>query len=456
MKTNQLPVNPGGGMTVRNVGAAMIALLWLAFRVSLATSAWGQAAGSQASGQSTQAQAAIGQAAQVQAPDPHRPKVRAITAFVRLDRTRYADQIQEALAFLRGAKKQIEATGYEVQTIRITTQAFPEYTKDLAPDQAVTFFSEYSALSLKEGFDAAIGPAMVKDMDDPAEAELLARILAQTKNLEASVVIAGEDGIHWHAIRAAAALVKYVEMNTAHSQGNFNFTATAFVPTGTPFYPGSYYTGPGKEFAIGLQSANVVADAFASTKSPTLAGAALKDLLEQHAQQIEKTAMDIAKQTGWKYGGIDLSPAPLKDVSIGAAIENLLGAPIGSSGTMTAAAVVTQALRDVPVKHAGYSGLMLPVLEDSVLAQRWSEGRLTIDSLLAYSAVCGTGLDTIPLAGDITEEQLGSILGDVASLAYKWHKPLSARLQPVAGKNPGEMTEFDDPFLVNAKIQALP
>jgi uncharacterized protein len=41
----------------------------------------------------------------------------------------------------------------------------------------------------------------------------------------------------------------------------------------------------------------------------------------------------------------------------------------------------------------------------------------------------------------------------VASLAVKWHKPLSARLLPVAGKKSGDRTEFDDPFLVNAVIQ---
>jgi hypothetical protein len=96
------------------------------------------------------------------------------------------------------------------------------------------------------------------------------------------------------------------------------------------------------------------------------------------------------------------------------------------------------------------------VLEDSVLAQRWSEGTLTLDALLAYSAVCGTGLDVVPLPGDVSAEQLERIIGDVASLAVKWQKPLSARLLPVAGKRAGERTEFDDPFLVNATIQPLP
>jgi hypothetical protein len=153
--------------------------------------------------------------------------------------------------------------------------------------------------------------------------------------------------------------------------------------------------------------------------------------------------------------GIDLSPAPLKNTSIGAAIEALTAQPAGSSGTLTAAALITSALKDIRVKQTGYSGLMLPVLEDSRLSQRWSEGRLTLDALLAYSAVCGTGLDVVPLPGDISEEQLALIIGDVASLAFKWRKPLSARLLPVAGKGPGERTEFDDPFLVNATIQPL-
>ena len=99
---------------------------------------------------------------------------------------------------------------------------------------------------------------------------------------------------------------------------------------------------------------------------------------------------------------------------------------------------------------------MLPVMEDKLLARRWSEGAYTMDSLLAYSAVCGTGLDTIPLPGDVSEEQLVRIIGDVASLAHKWNKPLTARLQPVKGKRAGEQTAFDDPYLFNTLIRPLP
>jgi uncharacterized protein len=389
-------------------------------------------------------------------PAATKPKVRAITAFVRLDRATYHTQIQDALQFLHTAKAAIEKSGYEVETLRITTQPFPEYTRGLSDGQVLAFFREYDALAVKEGFDAAIGPAMSNDSDDPHEAELLGKIIAQSKTLEGSVSIAGEDGIHWRSIHAAAGVIKYLEENTPHSQGNFNFTAAAWVPSGTPFDPASYYAGTGKQFAIGLESANVVSEVLASTKSPIEAEERLKNILGAQAANIEKTAMTISATSGWRYGGIDLSPAPMKDVSIGRAIENFLGAPVGSSGTLAVAAIITRSLKAIPVKQAGYSGLMLPILEDTVLAQRWSEGRLPIDSLLAYSAVCGTGLDTVPMPGDVTQRQLAAILGDVASLSVKWHKPLAARLQPVAGKKPGDMTEFDDPYLVNAKIQPLP
>ena len=385
-----------------------------------------------------------------------KPKIRAITAFVRLDRVHYKDQIQDALKFLRDAKAAYEKSGYEIQTIRITTQPFPQYTRDLSEEQTLAFFREYDALAVKEGFDASIGPAMMKDSDDPREAELLGKILAGAKTLEGSIFIGGEDGIHWKSIHAAAGVMKYLEANTLHSQGNFNFTTSSFVPDGTPFYPASYLAGEGKRFAIGLQSANVVADALASAKSPETAEERLKASLTIYARQVEKTAKEISRSSGWKYGGIDLSPAGLKDVSIGRAIENFLGAPMGTSGTLATSALITRALRAIPVTQAGYSGLMLPVLEDSVISQRWSEGRLTLDAMLSYSAVCGTGLDVIPLPGDVSTDQLAAILGDVASLSVKWHKPLSARLLPVAGKKAGEQTEFDDPFLVNAKIQPLP
>ena len=388
------------------------------------------------------------------APDPDKPKIRAITAFVNLDRTQYQPQIADALKMLKYARTVFESRGFEVQTIRISTQPFPQYTKGLTTEQALAFFRNYDAVAEQDKFAASIGPAMLNVDDSEAQADLLAEILKNTKVLNASLVVAGEDGVRWRAVGAAARVMKKLE-DTEHSQGNFRFSALAMVPPLTPFYPGSYHSGFGHQFAIALQSANVVAAAFKNAPDLRTAGQKLTESLAAAAFDVEAQARRIDRDTGWAYMGIDLSPAPSKDVSIGAALEDLTSQPFGSSGTLTAAATVTAALKDVTVKRTGYSGLMLPILEDSRLSQRWSEGIVSLDALLSYSAVCGTGLDTVPLPGDITEERLDLIIGDMASLAFKWHKPLSARLLPVAGKGPGDMTEFDDPYLVNATIQPL-
>jgi hypothetical protein len=275
--------------------------------------------------------------------------------------------------------------------------------------------------------------------------------------LNASTVVADEQGVRWEVVRATAKLLKEVASRTPHSQGTFNFTATALVPEYTPFFPGAWHEGEGKRFSIGLEAANVVEEVFAAnTGNAKAAGEKLAVAMTAHCRKLEQTALAIERETGWTYMGIDPTPAPLKDISIGAAIESFTGAHFGSSGTLTAAALITQALQSLPVKRVGYVGLMLPVLEDTRLAQRWSEGKLTVDMMLAYSAVCGTGLDTIPLPGGVSEAQLARILGDMATLAVKWKKPLSARLQPVAGKKAGDRTNYNDPFIVNATLQKLP
>jgi hypothetical protein len=394
------------------------------------------------------------------APTPARaaakPKVRAITAFVRLERAQYQTQIRDAVGMLRRAKSMFEQAGYEVQTIRISTQPFPEYTSGLDEQEVLAFFRAYDRLAEKEGFDASIGPALLLAGEDPRRAELLGEILLNTKILNGTIVVAGEDGVHWESVRAAAALIKKLSAHSVRSQANFRFAALALPPADTPFYPASYNTGSGRQFAIGLESANVVADALGTNRSPAAAREGLRTQLGDHARTIEAVARAVGVETGWQYLGLDLSPAPLRDVSIGAAIEQFTGSRMGSPGTLTAAALITGALQSIPVKRVGYSGLFLPVLEDSVLARRWSEGTLSLDALLSYSSVCGAGLDVIPLPGDITQQQLERIIGDMASLAVKHRKSLSARLLPVSGKKAGQRTEFDDPFLVNAVLQPLP
>jgi uncharacterized protein len=386
-----------------------------------------------------------------------KPNVRAITAFVRLDPATLVRQITDALIVLRALEGDFAQRGYKTETIRIVTQPLGELVSGQSDDDALRLLKAIDDLSAKEGFIPNVGPAMMRDSDDPRVMRLLGEALSTLPNIQGNSIIAADDGIHWGVIRESAALVHYLTEHAPPSHGNFNFTATAMVKPYGPFYPGTYHTGVGKQFSIGFESANVVQEVFARTHGNFAESVAeLTKQLTIHAKVAESVGAQLAASSGWAFMGVDPTPAPLGDVSIGAAIETYTGSKFGSSGTMTAALIITTAVKAVPVKQIGYSGLMVPVLEDKVLAQRWAEGTITTDALLAYSAVCGTGLDTIPYPGDIAVNQLARILGDVASLAWRWNKPLSARLQPVAGKKVGDRTEFGGPFLFDTTLHDVP
>jgi uncharacterized protein (UPF0210 family) len=318
------------------------------------------------------------------APDVAKPKVRAITAFVRIDRSTYQKQIDDAMTVLNAAKADFASRGYETQTVRVVTQPFADLVKGLSEKDALAFLKSLDDLSQKDGFAANVGPAMLHDTDDPAAMHLLAQVLSTLPHLNASAIIADDDGIHWKTIRESAKLVRYVTDHSARSQGNFQFTATAMLKPLGPFYPGAYHTGAGKQFSLGFEGANIVQDVFGKTHGDFDASVAeLTRQLTIHAQVGEEVGNKVAASSGWTFAGVDPTPAPLGDVSIGDAIERYTGSKFGTNGTMTAALAITSAVKAVKVKQIGYSGLMLPVMEDKRLAQRWAENTYEIDSLLA-------------------------------------------------------------------------
>ncbi|MCA9945946.1 MAG: DUF711 family protein, partial [Anaerolineales bacterium] len=128
---------------------------------------------------------------------------------------------------------------------------------------------------------------------------------------------------------------------------------------------------------------------------------------------------------------------------------------LGSAGSLFAAGFVTEAIARANFPSCGFSGLMLPVLEDSMLARRAAEGVLTVQDLLSYSAVCGVGLDTIPLPGDVREGALTAVLLDVAMLASRLNKPLTARLMPLPGLAAGDPVTFDFPYFANSRVMGI-
>ena len=76
-----------------------------------------------------------------------KPKVRAITAFVRLDRSSYERQIDDAMAVLNTAKSEFAKRGYETQILRIVTQPLAELVNGLSDREALVFLRSLDDLS---------------------------------------------------------------------------------------------------------------------------------------------------------------------------------------------------------------------------------------------------------------------------------------------------------------------
>src|SRR4029077_7921888 len=109
--------------------------------------------------------------------------------------------------------------------------------------------------------------------------------------------------------------------------------------------------------------------------------------------------------------------------------------------------------RRTRVRRCGFSGLMLPLLEDSILSRRAAGRPPSLHELLLYSAVCGTGLDTIPLADDVSEAELAGAYLDVAALSVALNaKPLTARLLPLPGAHAGDATSFSFDYFSNSRV----
>jgi hypothetical protein len=250
-----------------------------------------------------------------------------------------------------------------------------------------------------------------------------------------------------------------VELSKLEPDGfaNLRFCALANVPAYTPFFPAAYALRERPAFALALQSADLALDCFRQAQSLQEAQQCLIDKVNANAARLEAVAEKMEKIYGYAFKGLDFTLAPHPDqvASIGSALEALGLPAFGPHGSLFASTFLTSSLQQAQYRKVGFNGLMLPVLEDSTLALRAAEGSLSVTDLLMFSAVCGAGLDVIPLPGDTTPEEIYPILLDLGALALRLNKPLTARLMPIPGKKAGDPTTFNFGYFANSRVMAL-
>ncbi|MCK4479961.1 MAG: DUF711 family protein [Candidatus Lokiarchaeota archaeon] len=265
-------------------------------------------------------------------------------------------------------------------------------------------------------------------------------------------VASTKNGINITALKSGAKIIK--ELSEPDPFKNLQFCISANVGPNFPFFPSAYHFSEKPGFSLALEMADEVIEVI--EESETLKDAQLNLLAKFNEiyDNLTKMAEKVSRNFDIEFKGIDFSPAPypMIDKSIGTAIEKLGVEYFGANGTLTAVALIKNSIPVDKEKVIGFSGFMQPVLEDFILSKRLSENKYNLDSLLLYSTMCGTGLDVVPLPGDITEKELFYILLDICTISVRLNKPLTCRLMPIPGKNIGDDVEFDFEYFAPSKI----
>jgi uncharacterized protein (UPF0210 family) len=377
-------------------------------------------------------------------------KIRTITTGFNIELPLKEEQINHIANFTHKARRLFESRGYAVQTVRIATQPWERYFE--SRDQIVSLVKVLEDLTHKYGLDYSNVGTTVNEKLIP----IIYDMMENTSHMFCTVLISDDRAVSYERAKQTAKLIKRISKIGKDGFGNLRFAAIFNTGPGSPFYPAAYHEGP-TSFAIGTENSDLVNKAFARAKTIEEAGMFLSEVLAEEFKRIEEIAEEISVTKKIKYDGIDVSIATsvAADESIAYAFEKLGFGRFGDVGTLAIAKIITDTVKGLDIKKCGYSGLMLPVLEDYGLAERNNEGTFNLGNLLLYSSVCGTGLDTIPLPGDITEKKLFALLLDIASLSIALDKPLSARLMPIPGKRIGEMTQYQFEYFANSKIMKI-
>ncbi len=395
-------------------------------------------------------------------------RIRTITIGVGQPHPLTFDAIARAAEMARELEQVYIAQGYEIQTLRISTR--PLFS-DLAPAKPEDIFAYTEQLQkwLSETGIAylSLGPALADELTFPMEyIQSLPRILAHCPALNATAQIASaEFGLNAAAALPTAQVMLELSQMTPDGIGNMRFAMSANCPQYGAFFPAAFHPDTTWGFSVGLQSVTALQDAIHKSKETypqpdTFLLHCVDDIqafFETIGQSVENIAQEYAAKKHVEYYGLDLSPAPNGEESIAYAIEAMGLGAFGAAGSVAALAQITTAIKGAgtALKTCGYNGVFLPALEDAGVAARIADKTVSLQTLELLSTVCGSGLDTIPIAGNTTPEKIAAVLLDVAALSLKHRKPLSARLMPIPGKYDGELAVFDSPWLYPTPIVQL-
>jgi uncharacterized protein len=342
--------------------------------------------------------------------------------------------------------EQLTRAGLQLQTTRLSSTAS---TEPVTEDQLVERAALLSAGCARTGVGSASLGALWPRALTLLSPQGVAGVLCAHPELFLAVVVADGDTVCDDAVDFCGAVVQ--ALAGADQEANFRFAAVGNIAGNGALFPGAFSSGGPVGVSAALESAGALAAAVRSTPPSSLAdiAAVTAACLGEQLSTVDRALRPACERAGLQLHGYDPSPGCSPASSIGEFLELAGRIEFGRPGTLATCAAAARGIRSVGGPLVGYAGLMLPVLEDRVLARAWESGLIGTDSLLAYSAVCGTGLDTIALPASTPSAEILGVMHDLAALSARWSKPLSARLMLAAPGSDSTRTTFTAEQIVN-------
>jgi uncharacterized protein (UPF0210 family) len=384
-------------------------------------------------------------------------KIRTLTVYIPLTWPADEGSIASAARFLSHARLRLSDAGFEVQSVCLATPPFLDVLGYPGHSLLLEFAHALDELAYTHNIDyVSIGPVMATTpLALLMSIETLPQLVAETERIYTGVLFADEfGGVNLAAAHALARAVHEIAHTTPSGLGNLRVGAMANVPPHIAYPHVAYHNGGEACFTIATEAADLAVSAIGNTRSISQAHVRLVDSIETTTDHILEVVDLLVDDHQIRFKGIDFSLTSFPDQtkSIGAAIESMGIESFGGSGTLFAMAFLTNAIRQTNIPHTGFSGVMLPVLQDDVLARRAAEGSFSLHDLLLYSAICSAGLDIIPIPGNTAVEEIGALYLDMAALAISVGRPVSARLMPIPGRAVGEKISFEAENLSTSRI----
>ena len=397
-------------------------------------------------------------------------RLRTISFFLTLhkDKTQWEDTLYSVKRDVDLLLPAVQKAGYTLQSIRVITNPFGEYldftnlqTAKADLQYLTELLNKFNESGIRLRF--AIGAARNKE-----EIALLPELIAAYGDLcNACVnVPLDENGVlDNELIEQSVYAVQKIANITPRGEGNFNFTVNFNCKPFIPYFPAGYHLSHlPNSFVIGLETPDLLVEVLKSVpKSPhnqfyADCYRAMLQALQYHVDQVLEMLSAVKLSGKFEFAGIDSSAAPSKNCSSITKIYELMGLPyFGAAGSVEVSALLTKVFKSIQrVPLVGFSGLMLAVTEDLGLAEGTQKQYFDIRALLTYSAVCGIGLDTVPVAGNAKAETIAAIMRDTGTMAFRLNKPLTVRLFPIPNKVAGEISEFESDDLCNCRLLHIP